>query len=272
MPFFNSGKQKLYYEESGTGVPLIFLHGFSLNGRMWKGQVDYFSGKYRVIAYDARGHGKSDSPETGYSREERAGDLMNLAVSLGLPQFHLVGLSMGGGDALCFAVEHQDRLLSLTLVATVASGYTPTVQLNDYTAVLREKGLVEAKRMYIESSLSRYGKQHEKIKVELEMMMNEFSGSYWLDPMMGKYPKRDDVLLSARVRIPTLIVAGKNDISWMPLAKILNEKMLDSRLKLLSGVGHMVNLEAPEIFNKILEEFLTEIKVTSGIDRKENVG
>jgi len=260
MPSFQSGKVGLYYEETGKGIPVVFLHGFSLNSRMWKNQLEYFSKKYRVIAYDARGHGKSDSPSTGYSRDERAEDLLNLSKFLGLKEFHLVGFSMGGGDALCFAIEHQEYLLSLTLVSSVASGYTPTVKLNDYTEVIREKGLAEAKRIYIESALSVYEKRGVKFRNELESMMNEFSGAIWVDPMMGKYPKRNDVNMAAKVRIPTLIIAGKNDISWMPLAKILNEKMLDSRLELFSGVGHMLNLEAPAKFNKLLEDFLKEIR------------
>jgi pimeloyl-ACP methyl ester carboxylesterase len=261
MAYFQSGNIKIFYEEVGKGIPIVFMHGFSLNNTMWECQVSQYSKKYRVITYDARGHGNSESPESGYSREDRALDLLNLANHLSLPPFHLVGFSIGGGDALCFAIENQSRLNSLILVASVASGFKPKVKFHDYGDIVKEKGINVAKGMFIESSLSKYGDNHREIKEKLEGMMNTFSGKYWLDPMSGKYPKRDDVILSASVRIPVLIIVGENDISWMPLAKILNEKILDSRLEILSGVGHMVNLEAPDKFDQILNDFLSKIDI-----------
>jgi pimeloyl-ACP methyl ester carboxylesterase len=234
------------------------MHGFSLTHQMWDEQVEVFSRSYRVVCYDARGHGLSDSPETGYSREERANDLLNLADYLNIGRFNLVGFSMGGGDALYLAIERQEKLITLTLVGAAASGYKPTTKMRDYGKMARETGLEEAKRAFIKSSLSRYDSNRAAIKGKLEKMMNQFSGRYWLDPNFGKHPKRDDVRLSAKIRIPSLIIAGKNDISWAPLSRLLSETILDARLELLPGVGHMVNLEAPDKFNSILRSFLSD--------------
>jgi pimeloyl-ACP methyl ester carboxylesterase len=259
MPFIISGKVRIYYEESGDGTPLVFLHGFTLDHRMWEKQVEYFSRKYRVIVFDARGHGRSDGPETGYARENRADDILNLSEHLEIHRFHLVGLSMGGGDALSLAIDYQDRLLSLTLADTVASGYMPATKFRDFSETLKTEGVEAAKKEFIESTLSYYVKRDVEIRDKLAIMMNDFSGRPWLDPMRGNYPKRDDVRLSASVRIPTLIIVGKKDMAWAPLAKILNEAMLDSQLEILPGVGHMSNMEAPDKFNAILEAFLLKV-------------
>lgn len=267
MPYFQSGNIKLYYEERGQGRPLVFLHGFSLDRRLWDEQVGYFSRKYRVVTYDARGHGLSDAPDTGYSREDRAEDLLNLCEHLNLPSFHLVGLSMGGGDSLSFAIDHQKQLLSLTLADTVASGFQPTTTFRDMTDVLKKEGLEAFKKKTIESYLSRYKDKNQDVGRKLELMMTGFSFKPWLDPMAGNYPKRDDVRLAASVRIPTLIIVGKNDIMFLPLAEQLSQIMLDSEIEVLPGIGHMSNLEASDKFNLRLEEFLSRVerRISPGI-------
>jgi len=262
MPYFDSGNIRLYYEDKGQGFPLVFLHGFSLDHRMWDGQIRYFSSKYRTIALDARGHGKSDAPETGYAREDRIGDVLNLLSVLGLPKVHLVGLSMGGGDSLAMAIEHQDKLRSLTLADTVAAGFKPKVKPRDPSHLINEKGIEEMKKLFMESSLSRFGEETSEVKSSLASMMSKFSGKPWTDPMKGKYPKRNDLKMAAVVRIPTFLIVGRKDISWLPLSIQLNETILDSRLVVLPGVGHMSNMEAPEKFNENLAKFLLEVDNT----------
>ena len=259
MPYISSGSVKLFYEEKGKGIPLLFLHGFSLDHRMWRDQINYFSSRYRTIAPDARGHGKSDSPESGYAREDRIGDVLNLMAQLKLPRANLVGLSMGGGDALALAIDHQDKLRSLTLADTVAAGYKPKVRPRDPSHLLSEMSLEDVKRKFIDSSLSRFGKDMQEIRKKLETMMVSFSGKVWADPMKGKYPKRDDLKMAASIRIPSLIIVGKRDLSWLPLSLKLSETVLDSRLEILPGIGHMSNMEAPDKFNMILDKFLTAL-------------
>ncbi len=274
MPYINSGDIRIYYEEKGAGEPLVFLHGFSLDRRMWQGQIDYFSDRYQVITYDARGHGQSDAPDSGYSRENRVNDLLALADKLELERFHLVGLSMGGGDALRFAIDFQERLKTLTLASSTAEGWKSTVQFRNFpldekgkydelspAEFASQKGIDEVKRQWINVTMANYEKRNPELKKFLTEIMLGFSGKPWTDPMTGKYEKRDDMKLAARIRIPTLIIVGQRDIVYRPLAVKLNEIILDSRLKIVKNAGHMVNLEAPEIFNKYLKDFLLENEV-----------
>lgn len=256
MPSFNSGEIRIYFEKRGEGTPIVFLHGFSLDRRMWQEQMDYFSQSRCVIGCDARGHGKSDSPETGYAREDRTGDLLNLAHYPGLSRFHLVGLSMGGGDGLSFAIDHPDRLISLTLAGTVAAGWQPSRKFRDFSALAGEKGVEYARRKFIASSLANYQKRNPGIKKVLEDIMSHFSGGPWLDPMKSKYVKRNDLKLSVGIRVPTLIMVGSRDILFRPLAKQLHEAIPGTELEVFPDTGHMVNMEVPEEFNERLERFV----------------
>ncbi|NMC43491.1 MAG: alpha/beta hydrolase [candidate division Zixibacteria bacterium] len=256
MPTIPSGDVNLYYEETGTGPPVVFLHGLTLDLRMWRRQIDYFSSQYRVVAYDSRGHGRSSCPETGYSVGDRVQDLKNLVTALDLPPFHLVGLSMGGATALGYAIDYQSSLLSLTLVDTSASGYQPPSKIRDMREVAVKMGVEEAKRRWIRTTLFYYANRNEELRRELAEMMAGHCGRLWLDPKRGRYPVRDDVELSSRVTVPTLIIVGEKDRYFLPLARTLHNRIVNSELDIIPGVGHMANMEAPDRFNFRLEQFL----------------
>lgn len=262
MPEIDLGQVTIYYEEYGKGDPLVFLHGFTLDRRMWRRQIEYFSGKYRVIVYDSRGHGKSSCPKSGYSREDRVRDLWGLAGKLSLNKFHLVGLSMGGATALGYAIDHPDTLLSLTLVDTAAGGYSPPPKYKDLRDMARTKGVDEAKRRWIKSALFYYINRNEELRLELKEIISGHCGDLWLDPKRGKYSDRDDVALSEKIKIPTMIFVGEKDRFFIPLAKTLHEKIKDSEIDIVPGVGHMLNMEAPDRFNFRLEQFLERVKAS----------
>ena len=256
MPTVITEEVELYYESKGDGIPLVFLHGFTLDRRMWRRQVDYFSGKYRALCYDSRGHGKSSCPKSGYSRQDRVTDLKNFADRLSLERFHLVGLSMGGATALGYAINYPERLLSLTLVDTAAGGYRPPGKYRDYREVALCKGVDEAKRRWIRTTLFFYANRNEDLREELADIMAGHCGHLWLDPRRGKYNDGDDVELSRKIKIPTLIFVGEKDRYFIPLARTLHKNIEDSELDVIPGVGHMSNMEAPERFNRRLEQFL----------------
>jgi pimeloyl-ACP methyl ester carboxylesterase len=256
MPNVNTGEVEIYYEEMGAGQPIVFLHGMTLDLRMWRRQIDYFSSKYRVIAYDSRGHGRSSCPETGYALADRVRDLKNLAAILKLPPFHLVGLSMGGSTALSYAIDNQPSLLSLILVDTSAAGYQPPSKIRDMREVALTLGVEEAKRRWIKTTLFYYANRNEELRRELAEMMAGHCGRLWLDPKRGTYPQRDDADLSKKLSLPTLIFVGEKDRLFLPLAKTLHRNIALSELDIVPGVGHMLNMEVPERFNFRLEQFL----------------
>ncbi len=259
MPYYNSDGIRIFYLEKGQGTPLVFLHGFTLDHSVWQEQLDYFSKKYRVIVTDARGHGQSDAPKTAYAREDRAQDILNLANQLNIDKFHLAGHSMGGGDALNFAIDNQERLKSLILIGTVASGWQPPKRYRDFTEMARKKGIEEAKEIYINSILIYYDKRYPELKERLRNIMLRFSGMPWLDPMKGKYKKRNDIELANNLKVPVFLIVGQHDIYFKSLAETLHEKIENSTLEIIPDAGHMVNLEKPNEFNSAFDQFLNKI-------------
>lgn len=120
---------RLYYEEAGSGTPILFLHEFAGDHRSWEAQVRYLSRRYRCIAYAARGYRPSDVPasQDAYSFELFRDDALAVLDHAGVTRAHLVGLSMGGYSALQLALRYPERVLSVTAAGT-GSGSEPALQ------------------------------------------------------------------------------------------------------------------------------------------------
>lgn len=260
MPYFHSGNVKLYYQDEGRGEPIVFLHGFTCDHRMWKLQLDYFSLTNRVIVLDSRGHGKSDAPKTDYSRAHRANDLLALVNELNIEKTHLVGLSMGGSTAIGFALEHQNRLKSLTLVSTGAAGHNPGKKVEIVTQIAKKEGIEAAKKKWLEWTTTWFKDRDPQIGQLMTEMANDHSGAIWLDPMRGKYPRTVDLENVHQITVPTLIVVGDLDQIFLPLAKDLQKEIKGSVLSIFENTGHMVNLEYPQKFNRELSEFINSVE------------
>lgn len=256
---------RLYYQEHGPEIadtaknsPLVFLHGFTVDHRMWGAQVPFFKRQHRVITLDSRGHGKSDAPPTGYSRAERVEDLVDFADKLKIERMHLVGLSMGGTTALGFALTYPERLASLTLISTGAAGYSTGGKISKLDDLARSKGVKAAMEKWKTWALAWYINNRPELGLLMREMMDDHSGAVWADPMRGKYPRENDLEQAHRIKLPTLIMAGSRDKIFVPLAKKLATEIDGCRLKVFDGLGHMLNMEAPELCNAELESFLTD--------------
>ena len=118
MPFVTVKGVRLYYEEAGTGTPLVFVHEFAGDARSWRPQMQFFARRYRCIAYNARGYPPSDVPDdpAAYSQDQAVADLLAVLDHLKLLQAHIVGFSMGGYATLLFGLRHGERARSLSVV------------------------------------------------------------------------------------------------------------------------------------------------------------
>ncbi len=263
MPYLNLEDIKIYYDykepESQTASeqsPIVFLHGFTLDRRMWHPQIEFFGKSYRVFAPDARGHGLSAVPKTNYSRDHRVEDLKLMLDRLGVDKIHLVGLSMGGSTAIGFALKYARYLKSLTLVDTGAAGFYVGPKIRKIDNIAVEQGIEAARLKWMKTALMWYKKDHKDIRDLIEQMMLEHSGAIWVDPMRGKYPSQKDIELVHEIRVPTRIFVGELDKIFIPLSEELNKRIIGSKLSVYEGVGHMLNLEAPDKFNKELLSFV----------------
>ena len=116
MPIVNLTTIPLYYEEYGSGEPLLLLHGLGTDGRSWEYQREVFAEQFRVIVVDVRGHSRSAKPPGPYSVPQFAEDIFALLNHLQIDTFHLLGLSMGGMIGFQMAVDQPERFKSLTVV------------------------------------------------------------------------------------------------------------------------------------------------------------
>ncbi|UCG60667.1 MAG: alpha/beta hydrolase [Candidatus Zixiibacteriota bacterium] len=265
MPYAEFDDFKLHYadyparETDPQRVPIVMMHGFTLDHRMWVGDAEYFSQWYRVILPDFKGHGLSDAPVTGYSRAHRIEDMVGLLDRLGIKKAHLAGLSMGGTTALGIALKYFERVTSLTLVSTSVAGFDPGPKIRKIDEIARTQNVDVARKRWISATLRYFGSDKKHIRHLLELMMREHSGAFWKDPMRGKYPAVDDLKHVHEVNLPTMILAGERDLPFVPLAKTLHEKISGSKLSILPSVGHMLNLEAPNEFRGELKLFLEDL-------------
>lgn len=270
MPYADLKSLRLYYENyqpadtelssneihPRINVPLVLLHGFTLDRRMWAPQAAFLANSFRVILLDARGHGLSDAPETGYSRAHRVEDLQRFVDYLQIEQFHLVGLSMGGSTGIGYALQHQDQLASLILAGTGAAGYDIGKEISLVDQLARERGPAAARQKWKKIALAWYKQDKKDLRELMERMIDEHSGAVWRDPMLGLYRRENDLEIVHTIKVPTKIIVGGADRVFVRLAKLLHEKIPNSRLSVYEGIGHMVNLEAPERFNQELKQFL----------------
>jgi pimeloyl-ACP methyl ester carboxylesterase len=259
MPYADLGDIRVYYEEYGIGIPVVFLHGLTLDRRMWAPQVEPFASHYRVILVDSRGHGLSEAPVTGYSRDQRVEDLRKLADLLKLDRFHLVGLSMGGSTAIGMALKYQPRLRSLILVSTGAAGYNYGKDFGRFPRMAHEQGIEAALRAWRDMTLVRYTGSLAGIRSQMAAMINDHTGAVWSDSMIHTYPRTNDLDNVHTIAVPTCIIVGEQDRVFVPLSEELYARIVGSQLHIVKDAGHLLNLEQPEEFNRLLATFLESV-------------
>jgi pimeloyl-ACP methyl ester carboxylesterase len=263
MPYADLGKYKFHYQEFGvenkSKGTICFLHAFTLDHRMWQNQAKYFSKKHHVIVPDLKGHGLSDAPISGYTRAERADDIVKLLDVLSLNSVHMVGISYGGTTVMGIALNNPERLDSLTLIGTAVAGYKISSRMSKLDKIAKENGIEAAKKKWISSSLIWYQNEKSELREFIKTMMVEHSGAIWRDPMRGNYPIVDDISKVGGISLPILIMVGEEDKMFLSLAEKLHKLIKSSELYIIPNIGHLVNLEAPDLFNETVESFINSI-------------
>ena len=275
MPIANINGVNLNYELAGKGPAVIFLHGGNGNARDWANQVPVLSTKYKVIAMDIRGHGKSEGPksEEEYSIPIIAEDVLELLNLLGIKKCCLAGHSFGGFVALQFAVTHQDRLSGLVLVDTSSGPYgggdTKTGQL---TQKLVELAISQGMEAAFEYDASHNTERIEKFKIHPElreearqtMLMMSVNAYIWGSRTVAKWQPVTPRLFE--IKVPTMIFWGEDDIRFATAVKILETGIAGSILTKVKGVGHSPHQDAPDIFNRNLLKFLERVWSSEKVD------
>ena len=269
----------LYYEVHGEGFPLVWSHEFGGDYRSWETQVRFFTRRYQVITYCARGYPPSDVPTEldAYSQEQAVEDLRGLLAHLGIGQAHVGGLSMGGNVALNFGLTHPRMAKSLIVAGTGSGSDDPETFEKRVTefAQRMETGGMEAMRDYSRGP-SRVQLQRKDPKgwQEFSDQLSEHSPIGSALTFRGVQGRRPPIYaLEDRLRaldVPTLIMVGDEDDACIKPSIFMKRCIPASGLAMLPQSGHGINLEEPDLFNRIVLDFLTAVE--SGKWAKRDAG
>lgn len=253
---------RLYYESAGAGQALVFVHGFTLDTRMWDDQFLPLAQRCRAIRYDMRGFGQSTDPtEQAYSHVE---DLRALLDYLEIPQAHLVGLSKGGAVALDFALTYPQRVRALALLDTVLGGFSWSAAASARDGLVwqraHEGGIPAAKESWLAHPLFAPALRQPAVAARLAQIIHDYSGWHFVNhnPEQGIEPPAAQRL--SELRMPVLAMAGEQDIpDFLQITELICQQLPQARRVILPGVGHMVNMEAPEATTAALLAFLSDL-------------
>jgi 3-oxoadipate enol-lactonase len=246
----------LYYEVTGAGEPVVLIHGFSLDRRMWEPQLARLAERHRVVRYDLRGHGESAAIAGPYAGTD---DLRELLDHLGLRSATLVGLSAGAQIALDFALSHPDRADRLVLAGPGVSGYVPRGSWDWMAGVMeavRAGDAARAAARWAETPLMAIpGRPAADSLMRRMVTHNARIWSYASNPERVLDPPAIGRL--GEIRVPTLIVVGADDLpDILRVAELLRDGIAGSTRVVVPGAGHLVNLADPSTFNDAVAAFL----------------
>jgi pimeloyl-ACP methyl ester carboxylesterase len=267
MPFAQAPGAKLYYEEAGSGHPIIFVHEFAADCRHWETQMRWFSRQYRCIAFNARGYTPSEVPkgEEHYGYKFAADDVAAVLDHLKIQTAHVVGLSMGAYAALMFAVRHPGRA-SAVVAAGVGSG-SPRQEREAFRANAR----VIADRFMGEGMVA-MAPDMSKSPTRIQLHNKDARG--WAESVrylaehsaegsaatmrwyQGERPSLFDFEAEfAKLTVPTLIAVGDEDEPCIETSLFLKRTIATAGLWMVPRTGHPINLEEPGLFNQVVQDF-----------------
>lgn len=273
---------RLYYEVAGSGHPLVLIHGGQVDRHLWDDQFAAFARAYTVVRYDLRGFGESERVTTASAPYSLRQDLAGLLRFLGIAHTYLLGLSMGGELALDFTLEHPDMVDALVLVSTAASGVDP-MQISSAEEIQQwmagQQAFAQANLpQKIEMLLHMFtdGPQRSPDQVDPSvreraraMLTHNIEHILTLNPGEAGAAKLQALAPPATTRlgdvqIPTLIVVGDQDAPLiLSIADILETGITGARKVIIPNTAHHLPMEQPEVFNRIVLDFLRNLARTA---------
>ncbi|MDA4847983.1 alpha/beta fold hydrolase [Hoeflea poritis] len=269
MPIININGADIHYTDEGAGAEtVVFSHGLLMNGGMFAAQVAALKSKYRCIAFDHRGQGKSAVTEGGYDMETLAEDAAGLIETLSLAPCHFVGLSMGGFVGMRLAARRPKLLRSLTLVETSAEpeekSNVPRYRMLNFIARWFGLNIVAGQVMPImfgKTFLNDPDRAAEKAKWRQSITSNDRIGiTRAVKGVVERAGVTDEI---KQIDMPVLIIVGEEDVATVPEKSERMHAAIDgSKLVRIERAGHSSTIEAPQEVNRALEQFLAGVETS----------
>lgn len=257
MPHLSLPNLDLYYETTGQGQPLVFLHGLGSSTHDWHDQVAEFSHSYQVITFDLRGHGQSSKPAGPYTMPLFAADTAGLLSALGIPSAHVVGLSLGGAVAFQFAVDYPATVKTLTIVNSGPS--MGGIREQAEKEIDRRVGIVQQlgmRAMGQALSPNLFPKpEHAPLRERFVERWAENDPQAYIEATRS-FLDWDVTDRLGSIRCPTLIISADQDYTPVAAKEAYIKLMPNAELAVIADAHHVTPMEKPHAFNAVLAEFL----------------
>ena len=267
----NNHPVQLYYEDQGSGKPVVLIHGWPLSGRSWEAQVPALvAAGYRVVTYDRRGFGASSQPGSGYDYDTFAADLNALLTELDLKDATLVGFSMGGGEVARYIAKYGDDRVGKAVFAGAVPPYlyksddNPEGGLDDATIAQFENGVKTDRLAFLEDFSKNFFIADGKLLVSeaqraYAVQIAAFASPKGTLDCIGAFARTDFRADLEKIKVPTLVIHGDSD-AIVPLevsGARTHKAIAGSVLKVIGGAPHGFNASHAAEFNEALIEFLS---------------
>ncbi len=266
MPRYDGRGFKINYIEQGKGPVVVFAHGFCMDHTMYAAQFEDLPETYRCIAWDMRGHGRSECPPGPWTMQDLVVDLISFIEGMNAAPCHLIGMSWGGMIAVRVAIQREDLVRSLVLVDTSADQEPPEVAevyRGFQQQIVENDGMPDdlatgTLPIFYGPTFSEANPDTLKYHVEREQDMPTTALVQGLEALLG----RDSVVdRLGEIRVPTLVIHGEADAA-IPIAR--GEQLADgipgAELIRVPDAGHSTPLETPDVVNEALAGFFARVK------------
>jgi 3-oxoadipate enol-lactonase len=264
MPFATINGASLYYEDVGTGTPILFAHAGIADSRMWDTQFAAFKDDYRVIRLDFRGFGQSQPVDVPYSHRE---DIVGLLDHLGIEKAVIVGCSMNGKNAIDLTLDQPQRVLALVVVGARPNGFTSDVLASPYEDDLETAeeahDLVRINELELLKWVAGNGRTRANVDPVVWALAQDMNRIALENEGHGEEkPPLEPPAVNrlGEIQVPVLIICGDCDLPLMvSAADFMEQQIKGARKLILRNAGHLPNMERPEEFNQALRAFLSEV-------------
>jgi 3-oxoadipate enol-lactonase len=255
---------EMYYEVHGKeGAPWLTLsHSLACSVRMWDPQIEAFKGRYRILAYDTRGHGQSMAPAGPYTLEMLAEDQYALLKHLNIERSHFAGLSMGGMIGQTFALKYPGVLSSLILADTTSRYPAEAAGLwAERIKTVETRGMQPLVQPTLERWFTEpFRKSHPEVVERIGALIAATPVAGYVG-CSHAIPKINLTARLKEIKCPVLVVCGEQDAGTPPaMAREIHDSAPGSKLVMIPQAAHISNMEQPQAFSRAMEAFLAGVK------------
>ena len=242
------------YEVTGDGPVVLLGHGYGSTRHMWDEQHRALADRWRVVSWDMRGHGQTESPDdpARYSTQLTVADMRALLASLGVSRAVVGGLSLGGYMSLAFYLTYPEMVEAL-IICDSGPGYRNAEARNAWNQRARERAAALEAR-----GLEALGGRSREVR---DALGHHKSAQGLAHAARGMLAQQDAHVIDglASIRVPTLVVVGDQDTPFLAPCEYMAKKIPGARFEVIAGAGHASNLDQPEAFDRALLSFLDSL-------------